>query len=193
MHDKMKRVAVLALSVAAAASVSAAEPGPIVEQGMPRGNATLVSAAESRAVFDTLGKQKNIDKQVRTVDTNGPAGYVSVAVVAYNPGEQNWTGVGNEHDDITEVFYVTKGSVTFIFGGNLEEPRAFDKTSDGVKKVFGPGRGGKVSGHKRVTAKAGDSIVLPPHTPHNIVEVTEDFEMMVFRIDPKKVLQIDKK
>lgn len=177
-----------AACVLAAASVSFAQSAP-AQPHTPRGQATVVSAADFRAVVNTLGTQRNIDKVVHTVDTNGSAGNISIAAVAYKAGPQDWNGTANEHSSISEVFHITKGSATFVFGGDLEGAKAFDTNSEPVKKVFGPGRGGKVSGHKKVTAKVGDSIVLPPHTPHQIVEVTEDFEMVVIRIDPAKVLQ----
>lgn len=181
---------VLAIGMAlTAAGVVQVQTQP--QKHTPRGQATVVPAADFRAVVATLGDQRNIDKVVKTVSTNGPAGNVSVAAVAYKAGPQNWDGTGNEHSMITEVFYVTKGSATFIFGGDLAGAKEFDNNSDSVKKVFGPGQGGKVSGHKTVTARVGDSVVLPPNTPHNIIEVTEDFEMVVVRIDPAKVLQID--
>lgn len=161
------------------------------QQHMPRGQPTIVSSADVAAVMITLGEQRNIDKLVRTVDTKGPAGNISIAAVAYNPGPQDWNGTANEHSMITEVFHVTKGSATFVFGGDLADAREFDTRSEAVQKVFGPGRGGKVSGHRIVKARVGDNVVLPPHTPHQIIEVTEDFEMLVIRIDPAKVLHID--
>lgn len=161
------------------------------QQHTPRGQATVVPASEVAAVIATLGNQKNIDKVVRTVDTNGPAGNISIGAVAYNPGDQQWNGTANEHSAITEVFHVTQGSATFVFGGDLEQAKEFDNNAEGVRKVFGPGQGGKVKGHRIVKAKVGDNVILPPNTPHNIIEVTEDFRMLVIRIDPKKVLQID--
>jgi mannose-6-phosphate isomerase-like protein (cupin superfamily) len=158
---------------------------------LPRGQPTVVSAADVAAVVATLGAQRNIDKLVRTVDSRGPAGHISIAAVAYHAGPQEWDGTANEHHDITEVFHVTRGSATFVMGGDLEGAKEFDSRSEPVRRVFGPGRGGKVSGQRRITARIGDNIVLPPHTPHQIVEVTEEFEMVVIRIDPGRVLQID--
>lgn len=157
----------------------------------PRGQATVVSAADVAAVVATLGNQRNIDKLVRTVDTKGPAGNISIGAVAYHAGPQDWNGTANEHSMITEVFHVMKGSATFVFGGDLENAKEFDTSSESVKKVFGPGQGGKVSGHRIVKARVGDNVILPPNTPHNIIEVTEDFEMLVIRIDPAKVLQVE--
>lgn len=157
----------------------------------PRGEATVVRAEEVGAVVATLGNQPNIDKLVRTVATGGPAGNISIAAVAYNNRPQNWNGVGNEHSQITEVFHVTQGGATFIFGGDLENPKEFDTSSETVKKVFGPGQGGKALNYQVVKVKAGDNVVLPPNTPHNIVEVSNDFRMLVIRIDPNKVLTVD--
>lgn len=159
----------------------------------PRGEATVVSASDVRGVMDTLGNQRNIDKAVRNIDTNGPAGIISVGAVAYRAGPQSWDGVANEHSKITEVFHVTKGSATFVFGGDLQNAKEFDNNLEPVRKVFGPGQGGKVERHRVVKARVGDNIVLPPHTPHNIIEVTEDFEMVVIRIDPSRVLEVEEK
>jgi hypothetical protein len=178
--------ATIGLTLASSAATHAQQ-----QKHTPRGQATVVTAEEVAAVVATLGNQHNIDKVVRTVDTKGPAGNISVGAVAYHAGPQDWTGNANEHSSITEVFHVTKGNATFVFGGDLENAKEFDSSAEAVRKVFGPGQGGKVSGHRIVKAKVGDNVVLPPNTPHNIIEVTEDFQMVVIRIDPTKVLQID--
>lgn len=186
----MKRWGALAATIAmvlgSAAAISAEK-----QVHTPRGQATVVSAKDVADVVATLGNQKNIDKAVKTIDTNGPAGIISIGAVAYRPGPQDWKGVGNEHSAITEVFHVTKGSATFIFGGDLENAKEFDANNEAVRKVFGPGQGGQVKGYREVTAKVGDNVVLPPNTPHNVIKVTEDFEMIVIRIDPKRVLELD--
>lgn len=179
-------VATVGLMLMSASAVQAQQ-----QKHTPRGQATVVPAADVAAVIATLGKQPNIDKVVHTVDTKGPAGNISIAAVAYNPGDQKWNGVANEHSMITEVFHVTKGSATFVFGGDLDDAKEFDNNSESVRKVFGPGQGGKVRGHRIVKARVGDNVILPPNTPHNIIEVTEDFQMLVVRIDPAKVLQLD--
>lgn len=159
------------------------------DDGLPRGEATLVSAADVAAVNATLGDRPNIDKVVRTVATARSAGNISIATVAYANRPQEWDGTANEHDRITEVFHVTQGSATFVLGGDLENPKPFDVTSDAVKKVFGPGRGGKALRYQVVKVAAGDNLVLPPNTPHNIVEVADDFRMLVIRIDPDRVIE----
>lgn len=179
--------ATIGLALTAASAAHAQQ-----QKHTPRGEPTIVPAEEFNAVIATLGNQRNIDKAVRNVDTNGPAGIISIGAVAYHAGPQNWDGVANEHSAITEVFHITKGSATFVYGGNLENAKEFDNNMEPVKKVFGPGQGGKVSGHRIFKARVGDNVILPPNTPHNIIEVTEDFEMLVIRIDPKRVLQIDK-
>ena len=185
----MTRWSALAAAVGLAIAGSSMAAAP--QKHTPRGEATVVTASEVAAVVSTLGNQRNIDKVVRTVDTKGPAGNISIGAVAYNNGPQHWDGVANEHSSITEVFHVTQGSATFIFGGDLQNPKEFDNNAEGVKKVFGPGQGGKALGYRVVTAKVGDNVVLPPNTPHNIVEVSNDFRMLVIRIDPNKVLQVE--
>jgi hypothetical protein len=187
-----KRCSALAASIGLALAGSSAAYAQ-QQTHTPRGEAVIVSSSDVRAVLDTLGNQRNIDKAVRTVDTNGPAGIVSVGAVAYRASPQNWDGTANEHSKITEVFHVTKGSATFVFGGDLENAKEFDSNNESVRKVFGPGQGGKVEGQRIVKTKVGDNVILPPNTPHNIIEVSEDFEMLVIRIDPDKVLEVEAK
>lgn len=190
MQLTLRTVFLGAAALLVLAALAANRSAVLAQSHLPRGQATIVPAAEFKAVVDTLGTQRNIDKVVRTIDTDGPAGNISIAAVAYHAGPQNWVGTANEHSRITEVFHIRKGSATFVFGGDLAGAKEFDLKSDAVRNVFGPGRGGKVSGHRVVKASVGDHVILPPNTSHQIIEVTEDFEMLVIRIDPGKVLQV---
>ena len=63
----------------------------------------------------------------------------------------------------TEVIHVLQGSATLIAGGSVVDPQP---------TAFGEIRGKSITGGTSYVLKAGDVIVIPPHTPHWFQAVT---------------------
>lgn len=82
-------------------------------------------------------------------------------------------GVAEIHTRDTDVFYVTRGSATFVTGGRAVE----------VKET-GPGelRGARIEGGDRHTLAAGDVVIVPNGLPHWFSEVKGPFEYFVVKV-----------
>lgn len=75
-------------------------------------------------------------------------------------------GLAEVHLYETDVIYVLKGSSTLIVGGTVIDPK---------DTAFGEIRGKGIAGGISYGLKAGDVIVVPPHTPHWFKDVTVPF------------------
>jgi uncharacterized protein GlcG (DUF336 family)/mannose-6-phosphate isomerase-like protein (cupin superfamily) len=75
-------------------------------------------------------------------------------------------GLAEVHLYETDVIHVLKGSSTLVVGGSLIDPR---------ETAFGEVRGKGIVGGTSYALKAGDVMVVPPHTPHWFKEVTAPF------------------
>ena len=75
-------------------------------------------------------------------------------------------GLAEVHLYETDVIHVLKGSSTLIVGGSLIDPK---------KTAFGEVRGKGIVGGTSYALKAGDVMVVPPHTPHWFKDVTAPF------------------
>ncbi len=86
---------------------------------------------------------------------------------------RNKPGVVEWHEKLTDVFYITDGSATFVAGGTLE----------GGKSI-GPGqmRGGTIHGGTTYHLVKGDAIVIPAGTPHWFKEIPTSLSYFVVKV-----------
>jgi mannose-6-phosphate isomerase-like protein (cupin superfamily) len=70
---------------------------------------------------------------------------------------------GEEHARVTDFYVVVGGSGTIVIGGELKNKVNID---DPDGKVAGEFRGQPIEGGRPVRVKAGDWLIVPPHTPH---------------------------
>jgi len=95
------------------------------------------------------------------------------------------------HNDISELYYVIRGSGTFLIGGDLENPTKDDPNSESVKTVRGPSVSGKIKGYTAQKYVAGDIMIIPVGVPHLPgYEVTEKTDIVRVVIDPDKALNL---
>lgn len=66
----------------------------------------------------------------------------------------------------TDVIHVLKGASTFIIGGSVVDPQP---------TAFSEIRGKSIIGGTTYALKAGDVVVIPPHTPHWFKNVNAPF------------------
>jgi mannose-6-phosphate isomerase-like protein (cupin superfamily) len=73
---------------------------------------------------------------------------------------RNRSGLGEEHWNYADVFYILDGSATVVTGGELVDA-----------KTTAPGelRGSSVNGGSRQEVKAGDIVHIPSGTPHQML------------------------
>jgi len=95
------------------------------------------------------------------------------------------------HNDISELYYVIRGSGTFLIGGELENPTKDDPNGESVQTVRGPSVSGKIKGYTPQKYVPGDIMIIPvglPHLPG--YEVTEKTDIVRVVIDPDKAIRL---
>lgn len=143
-----------------------------------------------RAVFEALAK----------ADGDHPARVLEIAK-SYNLGayllhlsprkpgatvQDGWA-----HHDISELYYVIRGSGAFLIGGQIQNPKQDDPNTESVKTIRGPSMTGQMKGYAIQRYTAGDVIVVPVDVPHlPTYEVTETVDMLRVVIDPQRALQL---
>ena len=107
----------------------------------------------------------------------------------FDPRPPNTTLNGWLHNDISEVYYVIRGSGTFLIGGELQNPTKDDPNTESVKTVRGPSMSGKIKGYTTQKYVAGDIMMIPVGVPHLPgYEVTEKTDIVRVVIDPERAL-----
>ena len=87
------------------------------------------------------------------------------------------------HDDLGEIYIITKGEGTIVTGGTMFGGSTL--TSNNI----GPSCSGKVYGDFEARSlKVGDTVVLPQGVPHGFSDIPNEVEYLNFRIDSKHVL-----
>jgi len=111
---------------------------------------------------------------------------VAVAVVARPAGPDPRA---LSHDKITEIYYVLKGSGTQLTGTLL------NGTHQDTSKTIGPGMSSNTPLQNPTSKKLspGDIQIIPPGLGHQWANIdTGGIQYLVFRVDPEKVLQMEK-
>ncbi len=70
------------------------------------------------------------------------------------------TGTSESHDNDTDFYVVQSGQATLYVGGEIV---------DAKQTAPGEIRGSSIKGGKKLTLKPGDTINIPPKTPHHVV------------------------
>lgn len=123
------------------------------------------------------------DTLIRTVDGGGA--HVVGAVVTHRLKGGTAGGSGGTHEKVTEVFHILEGSGTLVTDGTIVNPRR----SEGGQ--YGPGVGGdSVQGSVTRRISKGDTIIIPPNTPHRVSEIHEDITILILTIDPERVINL---
>jgi mannose-6-phosphate isomerase-like protein (cupin superfamily) len=98
------------------------------------------------------------------------------------------------HSEVSEVYFVIRGSGTAALGGELENATWDDSNSRSVRVVRGPSVNGTQKNFKLVKWNAGDTIIVSAGVPHAFgYEVTEKTEIVRVVIDPSKSIELQSK
>jgi mannose-6-phosphate isomerase-like protein (cupin superfamily) len=133
----------------------------------PGGNAQMKSVDAGKHVVDIWMEQ-------RKAGSRTPAGQGGIA-----------------HAEITEIYYILRGSATLVTGGRLIEPllnESLPKTEfPGGGRFPTPTYGGRFEGGATRTVGPGDVIVMPPGTVHQWASIDgpQDLAYFIARIDPE--------
>jgi len=95
------------------------------------------------------------------------------------------------HTEISELYYVIRGSGTALLGGELQNAAWDDSNSDAIRQVRGPSVNGTMKNYQTVKWTAGDTIIVPAGVPHAMgQEVTERTDILRVVFDPKRSIQL---
>jgi mannose-6-phosphate isomerase-like protein (cupin superfamily) len=85
-----------------------------------------------------------------------------------------------QHSKLSEVYYVVSGSGTMLSGGTLVD----GKQISNYDAIVGPTLAGPdIAGGTRQRLEPGDMLIVPPNTPHRLIEV-DNIVYLVTRTDP---------
>ena len=92
---------------------------------------------------------------------------------------------GIAHVELDEIYYVVSGSGTLVTGGILDDKQVNNAP------VLGPTERGRMRGGESRLMNPGDIAIIPKGVAHTWSEITTDrIDYLVFRNDPKKVMQL---
>ncbi|HEX4003057.1 MAG TPA: cupin domain-containing protein [Candidatus Acidoferrales bacterium] len=149
---------------------------------LPQGTAADIKASEVEAV--SAKESAGLVVQVlRVIGIDDGKSQYNIAIDALRRTPKGDTV--EEHNSITEIYYIVSGNGTFETGGTIEGQK-----EDPPNVRVGPGFGGKAlrNGVSREVGP-GDIVVIPPNTPHLFTAIkTDKLVYITFRIDPHRVL-----
>ena len=146
---------------------------------------TFIPHADLEALMKTSG-----DHPARVIDVEKKMN-LGAYLLHFDPRPPNTTLNGWLHNDISEVYYVIRGSGTALVGGEMENATWDDSNSDAIRQVRGPSVNGTMKNYKTVKWTAGDTFIVPAGVPHSMgFEVTERSDMLRVVFDPRKNIQL---
>jgi mannose-6-phosphate isomerase-like protein (cupin superfamily) len=137
--------------------------------------ATVITAAEAAAVLKEQIPKNVVDQPIKLSEVRG--GKASVASLHRAKPEAS----ALIHDNVTETYYIVKGSGTIVTGGTLGDAKPTDLT----RVNAGMSQTGTRQGGTPRRVGPGDIIIIPAGTPHSFSELDGPISYLVFRFEPK--------
>lgn len=136
--------------------------------------ATVITREDHEAVLEKQIAENVVDQPIKASDVLG--GKASVAMLHRVKPEAS----ALVHDYVTETYYITSGTGTFVTGGSLGNPKPTDLT----KFNAGMSHAGTRIGGESRRVKPGDIIIVPAGTPHSFSELDGPISYLVYRFEP---------
>jgi mannose-6-phosphate isomerase-like protein (cupin superfamily) len=136
--------------------------------------ASFITREEHEAVLKEQVAKNVVDQPIKASDVLG--GKASVAMLHRVKPEAS----ALIHDYVTETYYITSGSGTFVTGGQLggAKPTDLTKYNAGMSQT-----GARIGGESR-RVKPGDIIIVPAGTPHSFSQLDGPISYLVYRFEP---------
>ena len=162
--------------------ISPAKPGP---PSLP-GTSTFIPKGDVNAL---MGPTRG-DRPARVVPVGNNAN-LGAFILHYETMKNTLPVTSFYHTEISELYYVIRGSGTALVGGEMENATWDDSNSDAIRQVRGPSVNGTMKNYKTVKWTAGDTFIVPAGVPHSMgFEVTERSDMLRVVFDPRKNIQL---
>lgn len=149
---------------------------------------TFVSAKEIKAAVEKNNTGAFSDSPLRVVPVESKYN-VGVAVVRRSKVGGRMQPDALVHNDVAEVYQIVEGEGVLVTGGALKSAKPLTATA--VVGEIGPSSAGlSIVGGTSRRVGPGDIVIIPPNTPHGIVDITTPrIVYTIIRIDPQKVLE----
>jgi mannose-6-phosphate isomerase-like protein (cupin superfamily) len=136
--------------------------------------ATFITKEEHEQILKEQTAKNVVDQPIKA--TNVVGGKASVARLRRVKPEAS----ALIHNYVTETYYITSGSGTFVTGGSLggAKPTDLSNVNAGMSQT-----GARIGGEAR-RVKAGDIVIVPAGTPHSFSELDGPIEYLVYRFEP---------
>src|SRR6187549_3782607 len=93
-----------------------------------------------------------------------------------------------EHDQVSEVYHIIKGTATLVLGPDITNRQRRPATLQTVREFNGPGNNGsEIRNGTTYQLKAGDVVVIPAGTGHWFTKIDDHIDYLMIRIDPDTV------
>lgn len=136
--------------------------------------ATFITAAEAEAILKEQVAKGVVDQPIKASDV--PGGKASVATLHRSKAEAG----ALIHNEVTETYYILKGSGTLVTGGTLGNP----KPTDLSRVNAGMSQQGTRQGGEPRRVGPGDIIIIPAGTVHSFSQLDGPISYLVFRFHP---------
>jgi mannose-6-phosphate isomerase-like protein (cupin superfamily) len=151
--------------------------------------AIYVSHSDIQSTLNQSLSTSGRDQPIRVVDLAG-LGYDLGVGVVYRP-KASQPSAPVEHDEVTEIYHVMKGSGQLVTGGVLVDAKPRPSDSVNVVKVNGPSRtGASIRGGQGQWIAEGDVVIIPAGVPHWFSQIHESLIYLVIRVDPSKAIAL---
>ena len=139
-------------------------------------SAAFITAAEAEAVLKAQVAKGVVDQPIKLSEVLG--GKASVASLHRAKPETS----ALIHNDVTETYYIVKGSGTIVTGGTLGDAKPTDLT----RVNAGMSQTGTRQGGTARRVGPGDIIINPAGTAHSFSELDSPISYLVFRFEPTR-------
>ena len=136
--------------------------------------ATIITKEEHEAVLKEQIAKNVVDQPIKLSEV--PGGKASVASLHRSKPETS----ALIHNEVTETYYIVKGSGTIVTGGSLGDPKPTDLT----RVNAGMSQTGTRQGGSPRRVGPGDIIIIPAGTPHSFSELDGPISYLVYRFEP---------
>ena len=184
---------IIAVSVVVTACATARSPG--VSTPVEGATATVVKHSEIQRIVERPDTAIAFDSVARVVAIRNRADYnIALAVVRRSRLGDATPPDALAHHDITEIYHIVEGDAVFVSGGTIVNGSEMAANSRGVRRVVGPSvRGAAITGGREIDVGPGDTIIVPPDTPHGFSRiVSQRIVYTVVRVDPRRRLPVSR-
>jgi mannose-6-phosphate isomerase-like protein (cupin superfamily) len=164
-----------------------APPGKAAPPNIPGTTFTFIPKADTEALMK--GTIADSPARVVPVNNNSNLGAFVLHMEPRKPGPGPVQSF--YHSEVSELYYVVRGSFTAMLGGELENATWDDSNSASIRTVRGPSVNGAMKNAVTQKFTAGDILIVSPGVPHSVTyQVDEKTDIIRAVVDHNRKLEL---